>query len=249
MAERREQILAVLASTVLPVWKHFVITLLLTIALVLTVERFIAVIDQPIAVIEVQGANEYVPEAVIHERLADQLGVGFWQVDVQAMRTRLLEDEWLVNAQVRKQWPGRLVVTIEVHQPVAYWNQDHLLSTSGTIFRPQSIPDLALAQLSGPADSQWSLWERYLSLQGALESHGLGLAGIELSERGALSLILTDGVTLNLGRHEPESRLQRYLDVFEQAFAGRMDAVDAVDLRYTNGFAVSWNHAGEDSQQ
>ena len=250
MQERAAKGLVWVQANVVPLLPYFVIALLLTVALVQSVVRFAEVIDRPISVIEVSGTNEHFAAEQVEQILDDQIGVGFWGVDVAELRSRLLADEWLVNARVTKRWPGRLVVEVKVHEPLAYWNETELLSTQGSVFAPEPYPQkLPLAMLSGPDESQWSLWERYLSLQGALEQLNLGLAGLSLSERGALTLVLEDGMAVHLGRHEVESRLQRFLDVFEQTLAQRIDQVAAVDLRYTNGFSVRWVNEGAEEEQ
>ena len=48
-------------------------------------------------------------------------------------------------------------------------------------------------------------------------------------------------LTLQLGKNDMESRLQRFTAAFPDAFKDQILKVDSVDLRYPNGFAVRWN--------
>ena len=48
---------------------------------------------------------------------------------------------------------------------------------------------------------------------------------------------------LELGRVNTWQRLQRFVHAYQAVFAGHMDQLQRVDLRYSNGFSVSWQEA------
>jgi cell division protein FtsQ len=50
-------------------------------------------------------------------------------------------------------------------------------------------------------------------------------------------------VELELGRVDTELRLQRFVRTFPEVFAGHLDVLKRVDLRYSNGFSVYWQQA------
>ncbi|MGC8697265.1 MAG: cell division protein FtsQ/DivIB, partial [Halothiobacillus sp.] len=58
--------------------------------------------------------------------------------------------------------------------------------------------------------------------------------------RGSLDVVLQGGTRIRLGTQQIESRLQRLLDVYNTTLSGKLDQITAIDLRYTNGFAVQW---------
>ena len=51
---------------------------------------------------------------------------------------------------------------------------------------------------------------------------------------------LDGAVRLELGKADYWQRLQRFVRAYENVFAGRMDGLMRVDLRYSNGFSVFW---------
>jgi cell division protein FtsQ len=53
-------------------------------------------------------------------------------------------------------------------------------------------------------------------------------------------LVTEEGITINLGKEKIEARLQRFLSVLPRHLKSRIADVRAIDLRYSNGFAVSW---------
>lgn len=66
------------------------------------------------------------------------------------------------------------------------------------------------------------------------------LVSLALSERFAWQLWLDNGIRLNLGREDKAQRVQRFIDVYPRLEKPEGAQVDAIDLRYDTGLAVSW---------
>ncbi|MFO7809312.1 cell division protein FtsQ/DivIB [Guyparkeria sp.] len=217
-------------------------------AVVLVSQRVWLKLQSPVAVLEIDGANRFATEERVRQELWPALGQGIWTVDITALRKRLMEDAWLTEVRITRKWPDRLLVDLQTHQPIATWNGERLLSAAGVVFEPQRRPvDLRLPQLAGPAGSQWTVWERYTSLTPVLAGVGMELTGVAMSPRGSLSLSLASGAVIQTGQESLEARLQRLLDVYPDTLAGKMDQVERIDLRYSNGFAVAWRDANDQS--
>ena len=202
-------------------------------------------LQQPINQIEVIGGTAVVPASWVQNQLKPWIGQDIWRVDLAAIQKNLAQNTWLTQVFVQRVWPNQLIVRIGVHQPIARWQGADLLDADGTVFTPTPMPHLAamidsLPNISGPDGRQWAVWDRYLSLKPALASVGLAMTGLLENSRGSLDVLLTDGVRIRLGSQDIESRLQRFLDVYNRTLAGKLDQVAAIDLRYTNGFAVQW---------
>ncbi len=213
-------------------------------AVVLVSQRVWMKLQTPVSQLEVEGANRFVTEQQVRQELWPTLGQGIWAVDIETLRERLLEDAWLTEVRITRQWPDRLLVSLQTHQPIATWNEDRLLSASGEVFSPERRPlEPELPRLSGPTGSQWAVWERYTSLRPVLAAVGLELAGVTMSARGSLSLALASGAVIHAGRQSLEARLQRLLDVYPDTLEAKMDRVERIDLRYSNGFAVAWRES------
>ncbi|WP_372590944.1 cell division protein FtsQ/DivIB [Guyparkeria sp.] len=219
-------------------------------ALVLVAQRVWVKLDVPIQEIVVEGNNRFVSAEQVEQTLDPWLGRSIWEVELEAMRARLLEDRWLTEVTITRQWPARLRVELATHRPIAYWGEGALMSSAGEVFRPKDRPEaLRLPRLAGPRNSQWAVWERYSSLRPVLEQVGLTLVGVELSPRGALDLTLDSGAVIRAGRQSLEVRLQRLLDVYPDTLEGRIHLVRSIDLRYSNGFAVAWRDDGTEQAE
>jgi cell division protein FtsQ len=129
-------------------------------------------------------------------------------------------------------------------EPVARWGKNALLNRYGEVFTPRKLPEgLALPQLSGPEGHERAVLEQYRHFAQTLAPLGLHVARIELNERRAWRIELDNAVQLELGRADTAVRLQRFVRSFPEVFAGHLEALKRVDLRYSNGFSVYWQQA------
>lgn len=203
----------------------------------------------PVTTIDVIGAAPDVSAAWVRRELKPLEGNDIWAIDLPAVQAQLMKNTWLTEVNLRRVWPNTLTVQIALHHPIARWQGDQFLDADGSVFLPSSdaqsfdsalADEAAMPNLSGPDGRQWSMWERYLSLKPALQAVGLVMTGLIEDSRGSLDVVLQGGTRIHLGTQQIESRLQRLLDVYNTTVAGKMSQIAAIDLRYTNGFAVQW---------
>ena len=63
---------------------------------------------------------------------------------------------------------------------------------------------------------------------------------MQLTARGSWSLRLDDGTEIEAGRGDPQQRLARFARMLPQLRQDPTRRVVRADLRYTNGFTLSW---------
>ncbi|MEP7084814.1 MAG: cell division protein FtsQ/DivIB [Betaproteobacteria bacterium] len=162
----------------------------------------------------------------------------FFTLDLAAARDALQKVPWVRQVSVRRQWPGRLAITIEEHQPLARWNDDSLVNMQGEVFDAEygeELPDFY-----GPDGSSAELAARYKDFAAQLAALQLGIDTLSRSARGAWEVKLEDGMTIALGREQVNERWTRWMRVSERyrdriAQGGQLAALD---MRYVNGFAA-----------
>ncbi|QKQ26204.1 cell division protein FtsQ/DivIB [Candidatus Reidiella endopervernicosa] len=169
------------------------------------------------------------------------VGVGFFNLDVSAIQRAIGELAWVDRVSVRRVWPDKLWVQVSEQQPLAQWGKGSLLNRRGEIFTPsRSEMPQGLVRLEGPRGLEKKLAEMYAAVVPPLTTVGLPLKRLELDQRRSWHLEVENGIEFELGRTDPERRLQRFLSVYPSLMAGQDAGVKSVDLRYSNGFAVSW---------
>ena len=199
----------------------------------------------PLRMVKITSKPHHLEKDELQQALAPYVRGGFFTVDVTGIHDAVEALPWVYRATVRRDWPDRLIVSFVEQEPVAHWGKDALLNRHGEIFVPRKLPDkLALPFLSGPEGHEQTVLEQYRRCNQTLSPLGLHIARIELNERRAWRIGLDNAVQLELGRVDTALRLQRFVRTFPEVFAGHLDALKSVDLRYSNGFSVYWQQAG-----
>jgi cell division protein FtsQ len=195
----------------------------------------------PIRWLEINGNFQRVSAEQLRARLTPLIESSFFTIDLHELRDTADGISWVSNAQVQKRWPDTVVVEVEEYVPFAHWNQGQLISGRG---EPFSVPEAdgiqGLPWLSGPETELELVLEYWSRFSEELAGAGLEIQQLKLDPRGAWLMHLASGTTVKLGRHDPYARLQRLMNSWDALMAGKETPPVVVDLRYTNGFAVSW---------
>ena len=214
--------------------------------LVLAVNWMVSLGQRPITDVTVSGTLHHVSPKQLQGLIGPSLERGYFGLDVKRIRATLEALPWVERAQVRQSWPNRLEIGIHEHAPRSRWGEHELLSYTGERFRPlpASIPK-GLPLLSGPQDSEHRVMTQHREFSDLLKIAGLDIRGVSVDSRGAWRVTLDNGLVMLLGRKRMEKRLWRIARVYPVVVKPRVDDIERVDLRYSNGFAISWRNAAE----
>jgi len=204
----------------------------------------------PIRQVQVQEELRQVRRAEVEQALAGMLRGNFFSVNVDAVRKSLEKLPWVRKVEVRRQWPARLLISIEEHRPVARWEEsrasgrNEMVNTHGEVFAA-NLPDkeaAVLPRMYGPSGTSAEVLKRFGEFAQLLAPLQLQPAQITLSSRLAWQLRTADGMLIDLGREQTKSpigvRLARFVEVYPATVGKRPQRPAAVDLRYPNGFAL-----------
>ena len=199
-------------------------------------------LDQPVRSVAVAGSFQRVSPGDVERVVKAELhGVGLLSVDLAAMRRAIHTLPWVDAVSVQRAWPRGLNVLVIEQTAAARWGDAGLINTRGELFAadPRHIPP-ELAQLSGPADEEPAVAQRYLAASGRLTQAGLRLTALRLDARGAWEFDLCNGVTVRLGRRQVDERFEKFMSAALKLVTERGEEISYVDMRYTNGFAIGW---------
>ncbi len=193
----------------------------------------------PIDNVKIEGRFVHLSRDDIQQQLKQVLTGDYFTADIEALRTSLLSLPWVQDATIRRQWPSTLQIRIIERRAVAYWSEDSLLSDEGELFTPERINrEMQIPVIKGPEGLHQKVWGFLVALHTELSGLGLDVNKLELDERRSWSMLLTNGVELQLGRNDTERRIQRFVKVFSMQNAPNIDDIKYIDLRYPNGFAM-----------
>ncbi|MDP5190452.1 cell division protein FtsQ/DivIB [Rheinheimera baltica] len=196
----------------------------------------------PVRHVRLYGDFNHINSGVLQQILQQQYVGNFFSVNVDQVQQFLLQQPWVYQVAVRKQWPDALVVVVTEQQPVAIWNQQQLLNEQGEVFQaPLQQLKTELPMLTGPEGSQQDALTMFRHMQGLLALHKFNAVALGLTERFSWQLSLSNGVALKLGRDDTLKRVQRFIELYQVISKHKTDAVAEVDLRYDTGIAVRYS--------
>jgi cell division protein FtsQ len=195
----------------------------------------------PMRQLQIEGTLHYLSQAELQARVGPYVQGGFFNVDVTAIQRAAQALDWVDRVSVRRVWPDTVRLHVREQQPVARWGDEVLLNQRGERFAAagREVPE-SLPLLQGPAGREAVLLARYQELSGLLSGAGLRVARLRQDDRRALELTLDSGVRMQLGRRDATARVRRFLRAYPSLVASRVETLQYVDLRYSNGFAVRW---------
>jgi cell division protein FtsQ len=203
-------------------------------------------LDKPVQEIRLQGALQYVQAEQLHRLVESAVQGSFMELDMVSVKQRLETEPWVDEVRVRRLWPAGLKVAVEEEVPVARWGEQALLNRRGDIFRPGSLALFqSLPLLNGPQGSALELMKQFRAISHLLRPLDLKIAALSMENRGAWTLTLANGIEVIIGRRRVIEKLSRFSRIYQQQLASQADRIRRVDIRYTNGVAVSW----KDKQQ
>jgi cell division protein FtsQ len=201
----------------------------------------------PLRVVGIDGDLRYLQRQDLERTVAGLVREGFFTVNPEAVRQAAEALAWVDRASVRRVWPDTLLIRVQEQVPLARWGEDALVNPRGEVFTPESGPELEkLTQLAGPEGSAPKIVVRYRELKQRLHSTGLEIQRLRLNDRDAWTLVCGNGLKIMLGNRGAKERLDRFIRVYPLLQRGEK-ALQQVDLRYTNGFAVRWKQKKGDT--
>ena len=219
--------------------------LVVVLPVVAVVNGWIAADRWPLSRLQVTGELDHVSAEAVRAAVQPELGKGFFAIDLRRIRDSAGTLPWVASVQVRKRWPDLLQVDVREHRPFARWDEQQWLSRDGVIFSAPDDPALTpLPNLSGPVRRVAEVVALYQFAAARFAALDRQVVALSLSPRGSWSLQLADGAHVLIGRDNAEARLTRLLRAMPQLNASDSASLARADLRYTNGFALSFAASG-----
>lgn len=196
----------------------------------------------PVTKVIVQGAPVST-QMQVEQVISRSITPGFLAMKLPTIQQALEQLPWVDQVMLRRVWPGELVVTILPQKVVAYWNDQAFLNEEMEVIPFFSTIPISenLPRLYGPKDSQMKAGYYYQLLSQELFSLNLFIIQLQLTDNQDVSIMLNNGMKIQLGQEHILTRIKRFVKVYHHVFGQQKDVEgDVVDLRYPSGMAVVW---------
>lgn len=217
-------------------------------------ELTLHLLERPVSSLEISGPMQRVSAVELEDAIADELERGFFSADLDRMRDRIQALQWVDQAAVARRWPDRIAIQFTEQVPAAVWGESGLMNVRGELFVEEGADYLPedLPRLAGPGERASEVARRYLDVREALLPLGLDVGTVEVNNRGAWRMTLSNGVEVRLGKRDVDARTGLLVSVVADIIAARAREIDYVDLRYSSGFTIGWRQgspAGDDPEK
>jgi len=220
----------------------------------------------PVEEVVVSGELNFMDKEKIQNIVKSEINGGYFTLDLNNIRASLVQQPWIKNVSLRRQWPARLDVIITEQTPVAYWNDDGYINDAGEVFKPEKINrQLNLPKLNGPEGHHNNVWKFMNVLYQEMALLEFEVVRLDLDERRSWQMVVSryekpvaesseataQKIDVKLGRFETEKRLKRFVRILPSLVVGHSAGnktltnkmIKVIDMRYPNGFAVQMTEA------
>lgn len=198
-------------------------------------------VSLPIKYVRTEGVFQHLGQNEIKAVLQPWVMVGFFDADMQAIHAAVSTLPWVDTVTVKRIWPDAIDIKVRERKAYARWGRNSLITEQGVIFTPNNIEQFQnLTVVTGPELQQVKVLEIMKGVKTALADQSLELAEFSVNDRWAWKIKLATGQEILLGRNEQLKKLQRYLKTLTVLKQEQVEQMAIIDLRYPNGYAVSW---------
>lgn len=193
----------------------------------------------------------HIKKSLVKQQVLETVQGNFFSVKLEGVKRGFESMPWVRHANVRRVWPNGLVISIEEQKPFGTWSgtqSNQLMNTHGELFtgRVSEVSDIVtLIDFEGPEDSSQEVMRLYKKANTWFKAWDADVKSLSLSERYAWHVKLSNGMKIEFGREEEnsdktltEDRIARLFKYWPQVQEKWVNQIDAIDLRYANGFAV-----------
>ena len=214
---------------------------LIALPVVAVVQGWIGAERWPLRTLRINDDLRHVDPERVRETVLPHARQGFFAVRLDEARADVARLPWVDHAEVAKRWPDVLEVRVREHRPYARWGADRLLSEQGRVFPADGVEAPAgLPLLHGPEARADEVVELYQAAQELFTPAGYGVRALLLDSRGSWAMVLSNGTEVVIGSHQVRTRMARFARLLPRLLAQHGQPLARADLRYTNGFALTW---------
>ena len=195
--------------------------------------------------LKITGQFRYLKPSDVEAVVVDSASGNFFSLDLDQIKAKAQSLAWVESVDVRREWPETLVLAVQEHRPAMRWGKGKWVTTTGRVIElPESIGAKNVITLNGRESQAKRILMKATHWKAKLQTHGLELQGVSLSDSDAWTLELFDQAQnaefdLLLGHQDVSERLARFQMLFDKKFRFAERPLKRVDARYPDGLAVA----------
>lgn len=205
-------------------------------------QPLLEMVDRPVAKVAIEGEFRYLKKEALSHKVKPLIDRSFLQLKLASIKSELEAEPWVARVVLSRNWPDQLTVKVFEEVPIARWDDYGFLSAKGEVVKADDASELLkdLPKLNGPEESSALVMSSFKRFNQLLSAYDLVVVELSANDRMSWQLTLDNGWLLELGRDQLVEKVQRLLAVYPRTLKDKTEQITAIDLRYENGFSVSW---------
>jgi len=171
----------------------------------------------------------------------------YWEINLHHLQKDLEEHPWVRQATLFRAWPNKITIGIDEQLPIARWNSDHLLASSGDLVKVEnatlfsSLPRFVIPRQNSESPALiLHMVEQYNNFQKVLDAQQQRIIEFGVSDARDIWLVASSGAKVELGKQKQLQRLQRLVGLIDRQLIRGWEKISVADLRYAQGVSVKW---------
>lgn len=190
----------------------------------------------PINEFQIKNQYEKVDSSQVDLIIRQYLRGNFFGLDLNLTRNVFKKLPWVREVSIRREWPDKIIVTIEEHQVIARWRNTGLVNNKGELFNAAYQEDLPY--FNGPKNFVKEITDNFFEINKILEKELMQIGTITLSERLSWEILTNNNIKIILGRKNISKKLSNFVEHYQTVLNEIDSRIEYVDLRYKDGFSV-----------
>jgi len=201
-------------------------------------------LSKPFEQVMINGEFNHTKEQELRRIIISSASQSFVKEHLEKIRSSLVELPWVDNATLTRRWPDQLEVSIVEQKAIARWGDKGFVNFRGELIKTAKLDKVQhLPQLYGTESDAATIMQEYKKLTSLLSNSQLAITSLNKDSLGVWQMQLSNDWTIILGRYGLEEKIQTVNQVLRKEILLVDDAVDTIDMRYENGFAIAWRQS------
>lgn len=181
-----------------------------------------------------------------HQRLSELLAQQtdtFFATDLSAIIKVSQQLSWLDEVRVTRDWQQGIVVQALPKQPVARFGSERFIDAKGEVFTPlekRRLTDEHWTTLQGDPSQAKSIMQQMQQVNSWFAPLDLMVEDMILTPRMTWLIRFNTGLRVVVDGENTTQKLMTLSHLLQTELHPRLDEMQALDLRYKNGMAISW---------
>lgn len=202
--------------------------------------------NAPAARVYIEATGLSAPQyQTLKEALGERASGSYFTADLQSMRNIALGLSWVDEVSLARDWQRGIIVRALPKQAIAKFGTERLVDAKGQVFVPADEAELALTTeqlvtLQGSKSQAPVIMQQMQQINDWYEPLGIEVVDIILTPRMTWIVRFDDGLRVIVDNENTAQKLLNLSQLLGNQLSEQRADIQAVDLRYKNGFTIAW---------